>query len=239
MKRLLDPIRAIISGLFLVCMASAAAKAEDIGDPQSGAQVWKKCASCHMIGQGARNKLGPHLNEVFGRRAAGLDGFNYSKALRRAGADGVVWSRDKLEVFLENPKSLVSSTRMKFRGLRDKKERADLIAFLREYSSSPRDIPESAPTAAPTDPDVDPEILAIEGDTAYGEYLSSECVTCHQADGDDKGIPSITGWPQADFVTAMHAYKNQARPHPVMRMMAGRLSNEEIASLAAFFGGVK
>ena len=73
------------------------------------------------------------------------------------------------------------------------------------------------------------------GDVAYGEYLSSQCVTCHQASGADKGIPSITGWPHDSFKTVMHAYRNKARAHPVMQMIAGRLSNEEIAALAAYF----
>ena len=86
-----------------------------------------------------------------------------------------------------------------------------------------------------TDPDLSPEILAIEGDPDYGEYLASECQTCHQADGSDQGIPSVTGWPAEDFVVAMHAYKQKLRPHPVMQMMAGRLNEEEIAALAAYF----
>ena len=90
-----------------------------------------------------------------------------------------------------------------------------------------------------SDPDVDPAILAIAGDRDYGEYLSSECTTCHQASGADKGIPSITGWPVEDFVVAMHAYKVKHRPHPVMQMMASRLSEEEIASLAVYFEGVE
>lgn len=88
---------------------------------------------------------------------------------------------------------------------------------------------------AVTDPKVAPEILALTGDRAYGEYLASDCTACHQADGSDKGIPSITGWPQEIFVIVMHAYKNKDRAHPVMQMMAGRLSNEEIAALAAYF----
>jgi cytochrome c len=87
------------------------------------------------------------------------------------------------------------------------------------------------------DPKVAPEILALTGDKEYGEYLASDCTTCHQADGADKGIPSITGWPQEIFVIVMHAYKNKDRAHPVMQMMAGRLSNEEIAALAAYFEG--
>ncbi|MDT8327969.1 MAG: c-type cytochrome, partial [Roseovarius sp.] len=87
-----------------------------------------------------------------------------------------------------------------------------------------------------TDHSVAPEILALQGDPEYGEYLSSECVSCHQIDGSANGIPSIAYWPEDDFVVAMHAYKAKLRSHPVMQMMAGRLSNEEIAALAAYFG---
>lgn len=85
------------------------------------------------------------------------------------------------------------------------------------------------------DPEVAPEILALKGDRAYGEYLASDCLTCHKADGSSDGMPSITGWPHDAFVTVMHSYKAKVRSHPVMQMMAGRLSNEEIAALAAFF----
>ena len=86
-----------------------------------------------------------------------------------------------------------------------------------------------------TDHDLDPAILALEGDAEYGEYLASECKTCHQASGANDGIPGITQWPTEDFVVAMHAYKRKLRPHPVMQMMAGRLNDEEIAALAAYF----
>lgn len=217
---------------------ASASGAAEAGDPGRGAELWRHCASCHMVGPEARNRVGPHLNEVFGRAAAGLDDYAYSADMRRAGADGLEWTAAKLDAFLEEPKALVTGTRMAFRGIEDAEERRDLIAFLRRYSASPRDIPESAPTAVATDPDVDAAILAIEGDAAWGAYLSSECVACHQADGGDEGIPSITGWPEDDFVTVMHAYKSKARPHPVMRMIAGRLSDEEIASLAVYFEGV-
>mgnify|MGYP000020560506 CR=1 FL=1 len=108
-----------------------------------------------------------------------------------------------------------------------------------KYSDNPQNIPEAEPTARASDPDVQPEILALKGDLEYGAYLSSECTTCHQADGDDAGIPSITGWAEEDFVVAMHAYKVKHRVHPVMQMMAGRLSDEEIAALAAYFGAIE
>ena len=94
-------------------------------------------------------------------------------------------------------------------------------------------------SAQAEDFEVAPEILALEGDPEYGEYLSGDCKTCHREDGDYEGIPAIIGWESEDFVTAMHAYKTNNREHPVMQMMAGRLSNEEIAALAAYFGAIE
>lgn len=234
MRRFANIIAALVVGLTPIA-SSAAEK----GDPARGAKIYNKCKSCHRVGDGAANSVGPHLNEIFGRKAGTIEGYRYSKGMLREGADGLVWTPEKLHVYLENPKALVSKTRMNFRGLKNKQDRDDVLAYLRQFSANPQDIPESAPTATPNDPDVDPAILAIAGDREYGEYLSSECTTCHKADGSDDGIPSITGWPAEDFVVAMHAYKVKHRPHPVMQMMASRLSEEEIASLAVYFQGVE
>jgi cytochrome c553 len=79
----------------------------------------------------------------------------------------------------------------------------------------------------------------VKGDRALGEYLSAECVTCHQLSGQFKGIPPIVGWPEASFVEIMKEYRHKKRPNPVMQMIAGRLSEEEIASLAVYFGSLK
>ena len=65
-------------------------------------------------------------------------------------------------------------------------DQADLVAYLRTFSASPANIPEADPTARATDHDLDPAILAIQGDPEYGEYLSSECLTCHRGDGADE-----------------------------------------------------
>ena len=83
--------------------------------------------------------------------------------------------------------------------------------------------------------EVSEEILAIVGDAEYGEYLAGDCKGCHQADGSYDGIPSIIGWDSESFVWAMQSYKQKARKHPVMQMLAERLSDEEIAALAAYF----
>jgi cytochrome c len=158
--------------------------------------------------------------------------------MTRAGTNGLIWDAEHLDVYLANPRSLATGTRMGFDGIPEAADRADLIAYLRQFSASPRDIPEAQPTADPVNPDIDPAILAIRGDPAYGEYLAGECVTCHQASGAYDGIPPITGWPEPDFVVALHAYKNGYRPHQVMQMIARRLSDEEIAALAAYFAGL-
>lgn len=192
-----------------------------------------------MVGEGAKHRIGPHLNGIFGRQAGTHENFRYSKALVRAGTGGLEWHADTLDAFLEKPRALASGTRMSFSGLRKPEDRLNLIAYLRAFSDDPANIPEADPTATPTDHDLDPAILALKGDPEYGEYLSSECTTCHQADGADDGIPSIVLWPEEDFVVAMHAYKNKKRAHPVMQMMAGRLNAEEIAALAAYFAALE
>ncbi len=228
-------LAALTLALYVGALASAADATEDLGDAEAGKVVFAQCKGCHQVGEGAENKIGPHLNGVFGRKAAGLDDFKYSKSLVRAGNSGLEWHADTLSAYIENPRAFASGTRMSFRGLKNPEDRANVLAYLRDFSDNPRDIPEADPTAKGTDHSVDPSILAIQGDPEYGAYLSSECTTCHQIEGGDEGIPSIVYWPDEDFVVAMHAYKDKQRPHPVMQMIAGRLSNDEIAALAAYF----
>ena len=78
-------------------------------------------------------------------------------------------------------------------------------------------------------------VAQATGDAEYGEYLSSQCVTCHQASGADKGIPPIVGWDETAFAAVMLSYKSKEREHPVMRMIAGGLDPEQIEALAAYF----
>jgi cytochrome c len=216
-------------------LAGPASATEELGDAEAGAKLFSKCKGCHQVGDGAKDRIGPHLNGVFGRKAAAHEGFAYSNSMQRAGSDGLIWTAETLDAYIENPRALISKTRMSFPGMKSPEDRANLMAYLRIYSDNPADLPEAEPTALATDHDLDPAILALKGDPEYGEYLSSECLTCHQSDGSAEGIPSITRWPEEDFVIAMHAYKRKLRPHPVMQMMAGRLSDDEIAALAAYF----
>ena len=80
---------------------------------------------------------------------------------------------------------------------------------------------------------------AQAGDRALGEYLSSECVTCHQLTGSYQGIPPIVGWPEQSFVEIMNEYRHKKRDNAVMQTVAAKLSDDEVAALAAYFGSVK
>ncbi|WP_273522235.1 c-type cytochrome [Rhodosalinus sediminis] len=218
--------------------AVALEEAAPIGDAERGAELFTDCVGCHQVGPEAENRIGPHLNDIFGRRAGAIEGFPYSEGLARMGADGLTWTLETLDAYIENPRALVSRTRMAYPGMESAGDRADLLAYLRQFSASPANIPEAEPTAIVREVDLPPEVLEIAGDPAYGEYLSAECTTCHRRDGASDGIPSITNWPEEDFVVAMHAYRQEIRPHPVMQMMAQRLSDEEIAALAAYFARI-
>jgi cytochrome c553 len=77
------------------------------------------------------------------------------------------------------------------------------------------------------------------GDRALGEYLSSECVTCHQLSGKFQGIPPIVGWPDDSFIEIMNEYRSKRRDNAVMQTIVGKFSNEEVAALAAYFGSLK
>lgn len=81
--------------------------------------------------------------------------------------------------------------------------------------------------------------VTVAADRALGEYLSSECVTCHQITGRFEGIPPIIGWPESSFIEIMNEYRTKHRSNSVMQTIAGRLSNEEVAALAAYFGSLK
>lgn len=76
---------------------------------------------------------------------------------------------------------------------------------------------------------------ADAGDAAYGEYLASECATCHRQDGAWTNIPDITGWPEEAFVEVLMSYKTKERENPVMQTIAAALGEEEMRALAAYY----
>lgn len=120
-------MRALLS-LALALILGAPLPAQAAGDPVRGAEIFRKCVSCHTVESGGRNRVGPRLHGVFGRRAGAVEGFRYSEALR---ASGLVWDETTLDAYLKDSEGFVPGTRM-YGGLTLDQDRADVIAYLRQ-----------------------------------------------------------------------------------------------------------
>ncbi|MBW4655925.1 MAG: cytochrome c family protein [Kaiparowitsia implicata GSE-PSE-MK54-09C] len=113
-------------------LANAGATAAQ-GDVALGEQMFNdRCVSCHVVGEGI--KSGPHLNNLIGRQAASLDGFQYSDGMIEAGEAGVVWDIETLSKFITKPRSVVNGSNMAFTGLRNPDDVANVIAYLATFS---------------------------------------------------------------------------------------------------------
>jgi cytochrome c len=121
-------------------------------DPAKGAEVFKKCAACHSVDQGAPNGIGPNLYATVGEAIAeGKGGFAFSDALK---AKGGKWDFDALNAWLTNPSKFANGTKMTFAGLPKEQDRANVIVYLNSMGSNlplPA-APAAAPAAATTGP---------------------------------------------------------------------------------------
>lgn len=113
--------------LFLaVVLAFAGADSASAADVEAGKATFKKCALCHTNEPG-KNKIGPSLFGIVGRKSASLDNYNYSDAMKNFKH---TWDPQTLDIYLSDPHAEVPGTKMIFPGIKDKTERANLIAYL-------------------------------------------------------------------------------------------------------------
>jgi len=124
----------LVSAATAAALIMAAPAVAQEGNAEDGAEVFKKCRACHDVGPEAKNKVGPSLNEIIGRKAGTIEGFTYSEANKSAGGKGLVWTEDVLSKYLENPLSFMPGTKMAFAGLKDPQDRKDVIAFLKKHA---------------------------------------------------------------------------------------------------------
>ncbi len=116
------------------------------GDLANGETKFGMCRSCHTIVPGGANMTGPNLHGVFGRKAGSVESYHYSEAVKAA---GFVWDAEHLDKWLAEPRTFLPGTKMSFAGLKDPKDRKDLIAYLKVETGFK---PEAAPAAAPAQP---------------------------------------------------------------------------------------
>jgi len=104
------------------------------GDVENGKSKFTQCAACHTTGEGGPNMTGPNLYGVFGRKAGTAANFSYSDGLKAA---GWTWDAAHIDTWITDPKAMVTGTRMSFVGIKDAKDRADVIAYLKVATSAP------------------------------------------------------------------------------------------------------
>ncbi len=101
-------------------------------DAAAGEKVFAKCKACHVV-EDDKNKIGPSLKGVVGRKAGVHEGFKYSKAMHEAGEKGLVWDDASIDEYLLNPKEFLKGNKMAFAGLKKDDERANIIAYLKGH----------------------------------------------------------------------------------------------------------
>jgi cytochrome c len=116
------PILSLAFAVLLFAALHPAAAA----DLEAGKTAFKKCALCHTTEAG-KNKVGPSLFGIVGRKSASLDGYSYSEAMKKFDH---TWDAQTLDSYLADPRATVPGTKMIFPGIKDEKEREDIIAYL-------------------------------------------------------------------------------------------------------------
>ncbi|MCX2721129.1 c-type cytochrome [Roseibium salinum] len=172
------------------------------GDAAKGEKVFKKCAACHAVGEGAQNKVGPHLNDILGRTAGTGEDFKYSKPMIDAGKAGLVWDEASLTTYLEKPRDMIKGTKMAFAGLRKQEDLENVIAYLATFSGS---APEAQDQGAAAEEATETELASASpapvsatregGVLGLGREATPEEVAAWDIDvrPDGKGLPVGSG----------------------------------------------
>ena len=115
----------------LVVIASSAATSAALAhDVAAGKTSFNKCMACHAIGAGARNKVGPELNGLDGRKSGTAPDYSYSDANKNS---GITWNETQFKDYIKDPKAKIPGTKMAFAGIKNEKEINDLRAFIEQY----------------------------------------------------------------------------------------------------------
>lgn len=126
-------MRAAFASLTLLSLAlfpTLLAQPAAAQDAAAGERSFAKCRACHQVGETARNLVGPELNGLIGRQAAGAPGYSYSAANKNS---GLTWDEATFTDYIKDPKAKIPGTKMIFPGLKNEKEIKDLIAFFKQY----------------------------------------------------------------------------------------------------------
>ena len=114
----------------IVIGAAAASSTAPAQDLAAGKTSFNKCLACHAVGEGAKNKVGPVLNGLNGRKSGTVEGYSYSEANKNS---GITWDEATFKDYIKDPKAKIPGTKMVFAGIKNEQETSDLWAFLAQY----------------------------------------------------------------------------------------------------------
>jgi cytochrome c len=117
----------IIASMLIGGTASALAQ-----DLEAGENSFKKCLPCHSVGADAKNKVGPVLNGLNGRKSGTIEGYNYTDANKNS---GITWDEKVFAEYITDPRAKIPGTKMVFAGIKNEKERGDLWAYLKQFDA--------------------------------------------------------------------------------------------------------
>jgi|ERR1700737_791015 len=122
-----------LSALIVIATSAAASSLALAQDVTAGKASFNKCMACHAIGEGAKNKIGPQLNGLNGRKSGTAPDYSYSEANKNS---GITWSEAEFKDYIKDPKAKIPGTKMAFAGIKNEKEINDLWAFLAQYDAA-------------------------------------------------------------------------------------------------------
>lgn len=126
-------MRLRFSSIAAALLLAAAGPAFAQGDAEAGERVFNKCKACHMVGDGAKNRVGPTLTGIVDQEIASNPDFKYSDAFLAKKEEGLVWTDEVLHEYLVDPKAYIPGTKMAFAGLRKPEEIDDVVAYLMTF----------------------------------------------------------------------------------------------------------
>ena len=119
--------------LLIVLAMTACATSAVAQDLEAGEKSFRKCLPCHAIGEGARNKVGPVLNGLDGRKTGTIEGYMYTDANKNS---GIVWDEASFREYILDPRGKIPNTKMIFPGIKNEQEQKDLWAYIKQFDAA-------------------------------------------------------------------------------------------------------
>jgi cytochrome c len=122
-------MKGLMIGTLMLVVTAGAAIAQDVS---AGETAFKKCLPCHDVGEDAKNKVGPELNGLDGRKSGAAPDYNYTDANKNS---GITWNEASFKEYIKDPRGKIPGTKMIFPGIKNEEEANNLWAYLKQFGA--------------------------------------------------------------------------------------------------------